>query len=205
MNSTLETYKNTIAFSAKNSEEWRNWLAENHDKESKVWLILYNKSSDLESITYDQAVDDAICFGWIDSLVNKRDENSRYQYFAKRNPKSNWSKVNKEKVARLTAENKIMPAGQKMIDLAKETGTWVFLDRVENLELPEIMQDMFTSNKKAFENWENFPRSIKRGILEWIYNAKKQETQLARITETVFLAERNVRANQYIKKLIIKI
>jgi uncharacterized protein YdeI (YjbR/CyaY-like superfamily) len=195
----LETYKNTITFYAKNSEEWRNWLSENHEKESKVWLILYKKDSVTESITYPQAVDDAICFGWIDSLVNKRAEDSRYQYFAKRNPKSNWSKVNKDKVARLTKENKIMPAGQKMIDLAKKTGTWTFLEKVDNLELPEQMQEIFNKNKIAFENWEKFPFSAKRGILEWIYSAKKEETQLARITETVTLAEKNMRANQFRK------
>jgi uncharacterized protein YdeI (YjbR/CyaY-like superfamily) len=187
-------------FYAKNSEEWRNWLDENHEKESKIWLILHKKDSAIKSITYSQAVDEAICYGWIDSVANKRDETSRYQYFSKRNPKSNWSKVNKDKVTRLNSEKKIMPAGQKMIDLAKKTGTWIFLDKVENLELPEQMQEMFKKNKIAFQNWESFPFSAKRGILEWIYSAKKEETLTARITETVTLAEKNMRANQYVKK-----
>jgi uncharacterized protein YdeI (YjbR/CyaY-like superfamily) len=120
-----------------------------------------------------------------------------YQFFSKRKLKSNWSKVNKQKVERLLAENKMMPQGLKMIAYAKENGTWDALNKVDNLEIPDEMKDLFSKNDLARVNFENFPASTKRGILEWIYNAKTETTKLKRISETVNLATENKRANQY--------
>lgn len=151
----------------------------------------------MPSITYDEAVDEALCFGWIDSKVNKRDERSWYQFFARRNPKSNWSKINKAKVEKLIAEKKMMPAGLEMIELAKQSGTWIALDAVEALTLPDDLAAAFEGNKIAFENWQAFSRSAKRGILEWIRNAKRDETRQKRIAETVALAAKNEKAAQY--------
>jgi len=185
------------SFYAESIKDWRNWLSENHDKETSVWLIIYKKHSSKPSITYSEAVDKALCFGWIDSKPNKRDDESYYQFFAKRNPKSNWSRVNKEKVARLIEENRMAKAGLQMIELAKESGTWTALDAVENLEIPEDMQALFDQKPEAFKNWENFPRSVKRGILEWIFTAKRPATREKRVRETVELAEKNIRANQF--------
>ena len=88
-------------FYAKSQKEWRKWLEKNHQSEKSIWLIIYKKESGTPSVYYTDAVDEAICFGWIDSKPNKRDDESYYQFFAKRNPKSNWSKVNKGKVAKL--------------------------------------------------------------------------------------------------------
>jgi uncharacterized protein YdeI (YjbR/CyaY-like superfamily) len=181
----------------KSAAEWRKWLAENHDKEESLFLIIYRKESGTPSVYYSEAVDEAICFGWIDSKINKRDAESYYQYFAKRNPKSNWSKVNKAKVERLLSESKMAPAGLAMIELAKKTGTWTALDKVEELELPAELEAALNKNKKAKNYFDAFPRSVKRGILEWIMNAKRDETKLKRINETVELAAKNVRANQY--------
>jgi uncharacterized protein YdeI (YjbR/CyaY-like superfamily) len=184
-------------FHAKTRQEWRAWLEKHHQSEKSVWLIIYKKESKTPSVYYPEAVDEALCFGWIDSKPNKRDEHSYYQFFAKRNPKSNWSKVNKEKVAKLIASGLMQSAGLEMIEIAKRNGTWTALDDVESLILPDDFNEALSKNKNALTNWEKFPRSSKRGILEWILNAKKAETRQKRIEETVSLASKNIKANHY--------
>ncbi len=191
----MEIYKGTQTFHAKTRKDWRDWLEENHQKEQSVWLIIYRKESGIKSAYYPEAVDESLCFGWIDNLPNKRDDKSYYQFFSKRNPKSNWSKVNKLKVEKLIEQNLMKPAGLAMIEIAKSNGTWDILDDVENIVLPEDLSIAFSKNNLAFENWENFSRSSKRGILEWILNAKKAETREKRINETVLLAAQNLKAN----------
>ena len=193
----MEVYNNVQTFHAKSRKEWRKWLEKNHSTEKSVWLVIYKKESEIPSVYYPEAVDEALCFGWIDSKPNKRDEDSYYQFFAKRNPKSNWSKVNKEKIAKLIEKGLMQSAGLEMIEIAKENGTWTALDEVENLIIPDDLQELFSDNKTAFENWERFPPSSKRGILEWILNTKKPETRQKRIEETVSLAEKDLRANHY--------
>ncbi len=177
--------------------DWRQWLAENHATEKSVWVKLYKKASSTPSVTYDEAVDEALCFGWIDSSVKKGDDEYRLQFFARRNPKSNWSRVNRAKVEKLTAAGLMTDAGQAMIDLAKRNGTWTALDEVENLVNPLDLQAELDANPTAKGYFDAFPRSAKRGILEWLLNAKTDATRTKRITEIVRLAERNERANQY--------
>jgi uncharacterized protein YdeI (YjbR/CyaY-like superfamily) len=193
----MELYNSIKTFYAKTRNDWRKWLEENHQSEKSIWLIIYRKGSETPSIYYPEAVDEALCFGWIDSKPNKRDENSYYQFFSKRNPKSNWSKVNKEKVATLIDQGLMNGSGLRMVEIAKQNGTWTALDEVENITLPEDLKALFLKNKTAFDNWEKFPRSSKRGILEWILNSKKPETRQKRIEETVQLATDNIRANHY--------
>lgn len=197
MNQTMEMYQGIQAFHALSKNEWRNWLLQNHQSEKSIWLIIYKKESQIPSVYYSEAVDEALCFGWIDSKPNKRDENSYYQFFAKRSPKSNWSKVNKAKVSRLIEQNLMHPSGLEMIEIAQKNGTWNALDDVENQIIPLDLHQQFQKNKIAFENWENFPKSSKRLILEWIMTAKKSETRQKRIDETVSLAEKNIKANHY--------
>jgi uncharacterized protein YdeI (YjbR/CyaY-like superfamily) len=193
--------KNGIkTFHATSQKEWRKWLQKNHATEISVWLIIYKKESKVQTVYYPEAVDEALCFGWIDSKPNKRDAESYYQFFSVRNPKSNWSKVNKEKVERLLATNQMTAAGQKMIDLAKKTGTWNALDEVEEAAVPIDLQKQFDKNKTALKNWSAFPPSTRKGILQWILNAKLPATRQKRIDETVGLAAKNVRANQYVPK-----
>ena len=195
--------------------DWRAWLARYGAEQPGVWLIIYRKdnakvpkrfptpskiSRKNVSIDYPTAVDHALCYGWIDSKPNKRDHESYFQYFSPRNPKSNWSRVNKEKVARLEAAGLIAPPGRAMIELAKATGTWTALDDVENLVIdPDLRAAFDAAPPAARTNWEAFPRSAKRGILEWIFNAKRAPTRAKRIAETVALAAKNERANQYRK------
>jgi len=184
-------------FYAQSQLEWRNWLDKNHESEKSIWLIIYKKESGTPSVYYTDAVDEAICFGWIDSKPNKRNNESYYQFFAKRNPKSNWSKVNKGKVAKLLENGLIAPAGLKAIEIAKQNGTWTALDQVEGMTIPDDLQKAFDKNKAAFDYFDKFPRSSKRNILEWIMNAKRPETRQARIDETIKLAYKNIKANHY--------
>lgn len=183
--------------SAKSALAWRKWLGKNHVREKSVFLIIYRKKCDVPSVYYSEAVDEALCFGWIDSVPKKRDAVSYYVLFSKRNPKSNWSRVNKLKVERLLIEGKMTEAGQKMIDLAKTTGTWTALDHVSDLIVPEDLQTMLLKNKKALKYFEAFSPSAKRGILEWIHTAKRMETRQKRLKEIVQLAAKNIKANQY--------
>jgi uncharacterized protein YdeI (YjbR/CyaY-like superfamily) len=190
---TIEFYKNVKAILAPSRSAWREWLANYHDTEKSVWLIIYKKESGIPSVYYPEAVDEALCFGWVDSSIAKRDEKSYYQYFAKRNPKSNWSKVNKNKIEYLSQQGLIHPAGIAMVELAKKTGTWMALEDVDNLVVPKEMQLLLENQPQAQKNWEAFPASTRRGILEWIFNAKKPETKTKRIHETVTLAAQNIK------------
>lgn len=182
---------------AADAAAWRNWLAHHHATHDHVWLILFKKASTTNSVTYDEAVDEALCYGWVDSVPKKRDADSYYQYFSRRNPTSNWSRVNKEKIARLDAAGKLAPAGRKMVETARASGTWDALNDVENLVVPDDLAAAFDARAGSRAHWETFPRSVRRGILEWIFNAKRPTTRNKRIGETAERAARNERANQW--------
>jgi uncharacterized protein YdeI (YjbR/CyaY-like superfamily) len=190
----METKNNIPAFHAKNRADWRNWLLLNASKEKSVWLIIYHKKSSTPSIYYPEAIEEALCFGWIDSKSIKRDEESSYLSFTSRKPKGKWSSVNKERVERLIASGLMMPAGQAMIDLAKETGAWDALVDAENEVIPPDMQELFNENEKSHQHFLAFPPSAKRQILQWISDAKKEETRMQRIIKTVEMAAANQRS-----------
>ncbi len=192
-----EEYKNIKTFYAKTKKAWRKWLHKNEAIEKSVWLIMYRKTSKTPSVYYDEAVEEALCFGWIDSKANKRDEESYYQFFSPRKPKSNWSKLNKTRVEKLITQGLMTKSGMVMINLAKQKGTWTALDNLEQLIIPPDMQKLFVKNKVAYKNFQAFPPSTIRGILEWILNAKKPETRQHRINQTISLAAENIKANQY--------
>jgi uncharacterized protein YdeI (YjbR/CyaY-like superfamily) len=190
----IELVKGVKAFLPKTRKQWRAWLQKNHVTEKSVWLILYRKESKMSGIDYAAAVEEALCFGWIDSTVIGRDAESRYQYFTRRKSKSGWSKSNRERVERLIREGLMTPAGQAIIDLAKKSGTWEAMVDVENLVLPDDLKKRFGRNKKAFQNFSAFSPSSKKIILAWILNAKRPETRSKRIDETVTCAARNEKA-----------
>tara|TARA_R110002124_G_scaffold47149_1_gene140650 strand:- start:692 stop:1279 length:588 start_codon:yes stop_codon:yes gene_type:complete len=181
----------------KSVKEWRSWLSQNHAKKESIWLVLPKKDSTLKGLTIQEAVDHAQCFGWIDSVPNKIDDQKYKILVSPRSFKSNWSRVNKEKIARLRKEDLITEPGYEMIRIAKENGTWDALNDVENLVIPPDLKSEFNNYKHSKTNFENFPRSAKRGILEWIFNAKRTETRKKRVEETAELAEKNIRANQF--------
>jgi len=178
-------------------KQLRTWLERNHDRDSGLWLVLNKKRSGKAVITYDEVVEELLCFGWVDSKPNKLDEDHSLLWIAPRKVGSNWSRLNRERVERLIASGQMTPAGSLKIEQAKADGSWAALDLVESLELPDDLKATLSSFPNALEHFSAFPRSVKRGILEWIQNAKKPETRKKRIQETSELAAENRRANQW--------
>ncbi|PSB22345.1 hypothetical protein C7B76_04325 [filamentous cyanobacterium CCP2] len=181
----------------KTRAEWRTWLEQNHMQTQGVWLIRYKKGTGKPWFDDNDAVEEALCFGWIDSKPNKLDEERSMVWFAPRKPRTGWSKLNKERVERLLAQGLMMPAGLVKIEAAKQDGSWNALDAIEALEIPPDLETALNEYAAAKQNFEAFPRSVKRGILEWIASAKKPETRAKRIQETARLADQNLRANQW--------
>lgn len=181
----------------KSRAAWRQWLEENHARTEGVWLVSYKKSTGKPRIQYEESVEEAICFGWIDSKVNKLDDERSMLWFAPRKPKTGWSRPNKERAARLLAAGLLHPAGLARIEQARADGSWNSLDAVEELEVPADLNEALASYPNAAANFEAFPRSVKRGILEWILVARRPATRAQRIAETAQLADRNIRANQW--------
>ncbi len=177
--------------------EWRQWLEDTHTRAEGVWLISYKKATGRPRMEYDEAVEEALCFGWIDSKPNSLDAERSMLWFAPRKPRTGWSKVNKERVERLIAAGQMAPAGVARIEAAKEDGSWYALDAVEALEIPGDLGEALAAQPPAAQYFEAFPRSVKRSILEWITAAKTTETRAKRIAETARLAAQNQRANQW--------
>jgi uncharacterized protein YdeI (YjbR/CyaY-like superfamily) len=178
-------------------KQWRQWLQKNYATAPHVWLILYKKNSVTPTITYAEVVEEALCFGWIDSKPNKRDEESYLLFIAPRKPKSVWSALNKKRIEKLLQENKITKAGIEKIEAAKKDGSWTILDKIEACEMPEELAKAFAKNKLALKNFEQFPPGVKKQIYQWIISAKTAGTLIKRITETVTLAAKKIRANQW--------
>ena len=176
---------------------WREWLAQNHTRAEGVWFISYKKASGQPRVEYEEAVEEALCFGWIDSKGNKLDDERTMLWFAPRKPRTGWSRSNKERVERLMAEGLMAPPGLVKIEAAQQDGSWYALDAVENLEIPPDLADALARYETAEQNFTAFPRSVKRAILEWIANAKRPETRAHRVAETARLAAENKRANQW--------
>lgn len=177
-------------FYAEDRKIWREWLQKNHTGTKSVWLILYHRDSGKPSVTYDDAVEEALCFGWIDSKPNKRDDENSYLFFARRNPNSNWSKKNRERAERMISEGLMTSAGMEMITVAKNTGRWTALEEVQNAVIPDDLKEALAMKPTAEKNFSEFPPSSKRIILEWILNARKLKTRQKRIEETVRLAKK---------------
>ena len=178
-------------------EQWSNWLVENHTRDNGIWLVQYNKKSGKPSVSWSEAVDEALCFGWIDSLKKKLDDESSIQYFGKRKPKSTWSKINKQKIEKLTAENRMFQSGLNCIIIAKENGSWEILDSIEELIIPEDLLLELSSRPNATEFFQNLSKSIKKMMLYWIISAKRPETRQKRILEIAESAERKVKPKQF--------
>lgn len=175
----------------KSRKELRAWLLKNHQSTSGVWLI-YDKGVN-RKLFQEDITGEAICFGWIDSRVGKVDDYRSKIYLSPRNPKSNWSRVNKRLVSRLEKAKSLHASGKKAVVLAKKSGTWSQLDEVENLTVPNDLKLELRRHKNAEKYFNAFPRSVKRGILEWILNAKRSETREVRLKETSKLASQNIR------------
>lgn len=176
---------------------WREWLEVNHQALDGVWLVSWKVATDLPRMTYDEAVTEALAFGWVDSVAKTVDDRRSMLWFARRRAGSGWSRPNKERVARLEADGRMAPAGRAVIEAAKANGAWNMLDDVENLVVPDDLAEAFAARPGSREQWDAFPRSARRGILEWIVQAKRPATRAARVAETADKAQQGERANQW--------
>ncbi|MEM6286207.1 MAG: YdeI/OmpD-associated family protein [Bacteroidota bacterium] len=177
--------------------EWRAWLKTHHTRGEGVWLILNKKASGKPRLTPDEIVEEAVAFGWIDSVPRTLDAERSMLWVAPRKPGSNWSRLSKERAERMLAAGLVSEAGRAVIEAAKADGSWTALDDVENLVVPDDLAAALDAHPPARAHWDAFPRSPRRGILEWILTAKRDATRARRIEETARLAQQNKRANQW--------
>ncbi len=175
-----------------NKKRWADWLAKQHDKSAGVWLKLAKKDSENPSVTYEEALDVALCYGWIDGQKKGFDDKYWLQKFTPRGSKSIWSKINTEKVERLIANGEMKAAGVKAIEAAKQDGRW---DKAyasqKNISVPEDFQAVLDKNKKAKAFFKTLNSVNRYAILFRIHNAKKSETRARKIQEFVEMLERN--------------
>ena len=183
------------SFYAKDRGAWRAWLADNHDRQQAVWLV-FDKGKN-RRLSYDDIVEEALCFGWVDSKPGKVSETQSKLYLSKRKPKSAWSKSNKERIERLTKANLMAPQGLVAVKVAKQNGSWEALNQSDSFVMPPELLTQLAANPKAQQFYEALSNSSKRIILEWIYSAKKEETKLVRVNETVELAAKGIKAHHY--------
>ncbi|MCW5861776.1 MAG: YdeI/OmpD-associated family protein [Anaerolineae bacterium] len=176
--------------------DWRAWLADNHARPEGVWLITYRPATGKTPFSYEQAVEEALCFGWIDGQANKLDDERTMLWFAPRRPGSGWARTNKARIERLIADGRMTPAGLSKIEAAQADGSWTLLDSVERLEVPDDLAAEFDKYPDARAHFDAFPPSARRMALAWIATAKRPETRAKRVAETARLAQENVRVNQ---------
>lgn len=175
----------------KNAYEWREWLHKNHNSSKGVYLIFYKVNSEFKSMRWEEAVQVAICYGWIDSTVKKIDEERRKQVFTPRKDKSVWSKLNKTYIEKLLKENLMHKSGLDKIEVSKQNGSWNSLDAVEDLVIPLDLEIAFYKNKIAFENYQKFSPSYRKNYLYWLNQAKREATRNSRISQIITLCHQN--------------
>jgi uncharacterized protein YdeI (YjbR/CyaY-like superfamily) len=182
-------------FFASTTADWRAWLAQNCQSEKEVWLVICHAGRGTPGVRYHEAIEHALCYGWIDSQARKRDADSCHLRFTPRRPHSTWSRVNRQRAAKMTEQGLMTEYGQAPIELARANGTWQVLPDADSSAIPDDVQELLDRNEAARRNFENFPPSSKRLILEWIATARKADTRQRRIKQTVTLAEVNIRAH----------
>ena len=180
-----------------NKTEWRKWLELNHNNKNAVWLIFHKKKSPNYNLSWSESVDEALCFGWIDSTKKTIDSEQYKQYFTKRKAKSNWSKVNKDKVKTLIDQGLMEAAGHKSIEIAKENGSWTILDAVEALIIPQDLKEELINYKGSMEYFDSLSKSAKKILLYWVVSAKRKETRQKRILEIAENARKNLKPKQF--------
>lgn len=182
---------------AETREDWRRWLIEHHRSVTAVWLVSWKKATGRPAMSYDDAVSEALAVGWVDSRPRRLDDERTMLYFTPRKPTSAWSRPNKLRVERLRGEGAMLPAGEEAVAAAVANGAWTVLDEVEDLVVPQDLAAALARYPSAEQNWSAFPRSARRGILEWIVQAKRPQTRERRVEETARLAEVDQRAAQW--------
>ncbi|WP_342331221.1 YdeI/OmpD-associated family protein [Pedobacter sp. FW305-3-2-15-E-R2A2] len=190
--------KEVIAtFCPASQQDWREWLIENHSSKQSVWLVYYKKKCNVPTINYSDAVDEALCFGWIDSTKKSLDDDTFMQFFCKRKPNSVWSKINKLKVEQLINSGLMTRAGLDRIEVAKQNGSWEILDGVEELNIPEDLAKALDTKSDSKAYFLSLSKSARKSILQWLVLAKRLETRHKRITEIVELAAKKMKPKQF--------
>jgi uncharacterized protein YdeI (YjbR/CyaY-like superfamily) len=170
-------------------QHWREWLQAHHEQPSGIWLIYHKKNSSTPTLTWSEAVDEALCFGWIDSQAKPLDADRYQQFFTRRQPKSGWSRVNKEKIKRLLADGKMMPAGLASLETAQQNGSWTLLDDVEALRLPPDLELAFDQQPAARSYFAQLSRTAKRNLLLGLVLAKRPATRQQRLATILALVD----------------
>jgi len=173
-------------------EEWRDWLAENHQSRPGIWLIYHKKHTGIERVAYDAAVEEALCFGWIDSTAKRLDDARYMQTFTPRKDRSNWSALNRRRAEKLLASGMMCPAGQRCIDVAKENGAWERAledrdDRPEPVELTRALE----VDAEARKNWARWTPTQRKYMINHVAEAKKAETRERRAAKVAAMARAN--------------
>jgi uncharacterized protein YdeI (YjbR/CyaY-like superfamily) len=175
----------------KNRKEWRDWLRRNHNKNNGVWLVFYKKHTGKASLEYDDAVEEALCYGWIDSIIKKIDDDKYVRKLTPRKTDSKWSEQNKKRVKKLQKQGLMTKAGALKVDEARNSGLW---DKSANLqtsiEMPFELKTALEKNKKARKFFDTLAPSYKKQFIGWITFAKRQETRDRRVKESMTLLER---------------
>jgi uncharacterized protein YdeI (YjbR/CyaY-like superfamily) len=172
---------------------WRAWLEAHHAASGGAWLVTRRASSGRSGLDYEAAVEEALCFGWVDGTAGRVDDERSKLYFAPRKPRSGWAATNKARVARLIAEGRMAPAGLEAIERAKANGSWALLDSVERLEVPADLAAALEARLPASTNFSAWPPSVRKQALASLVQARRPETRAERIRKIVEAASRNER------------
>ncbi len=175
----------------KDPSELHRWLEEHHARTDGVWLIINKKDVERPGVYYEEVVEEALCFGWIDGRIYRLDEKRYLQHLSPRRPGGTWSKSNKDRIEKLIGEGRMTPAGVKRIEAAKKDGSWNALDRMESLEVPGDLREAIGWNTAAADNFKAWPESYRMRVLWWIESAKRDVTRSNRIEQTAAAAEQN--------------
>ncbi len=175
-------------------KEWRRWLGKNHKTSEGVWLRYYKKPSGKPRIPYVDAVEEALCFGWIDGKIKRINEDYYIQRFTPRRPGSRWSKYNIERIKKLTELGLMKPAGLQAFKESVEKPHLVYDNRKDGIPvIPDDLKFELKKNRTAFKNFNNFTQSSRRMYIDWLNSAKKPETRIRRISKIIDLSEKNIK------------
>ena len=172
---------------------WRMWLATNHEAARGVWAVTWKKASGRVGPSYEDLVEEALCFGWIDSRRQKVDDDRSALMCTPRKPRSAWAATNKARIVRLIAEKKMQPSGLSAIEEAKRNGTWGGVTRVDATEVPDDLARALAKNVTAQKHWDAFPPGVRKWFIAWVTSAKRPDTRLRRIEGTVKQSKQNER------------
>ena len=181
-------------YHAETRPQWRAWLAARHDSAPGVWLCSWRAATGKPVCPYPEVVEEAICFGWIDSTVNILDEDRSLQLVTPRKPKSTWTRLNRKRVADMEAAGLMTDAGRRAVEVARANGWWTIYDPVEDLVEPDDLAAVLDADPRARTSWDAFPPSARKAMLWWVISAMKDDTRARRIDTIVQKAARGERA-----------